>query len=514
MKKRKETPEVTDVLKEYAVNVYLFVMLLIFPLFFRNNYIDILRAKKALYLCTAACFLLLMLLLEGIGVIEKHRSAKAQEVYQRKSMFPLFLCISMTAWLIGVAGSGNPSDAFWGETGRYLGTVVFLLGSITLLLVAKYVRWNQMLTWSFLLGATLVFLQIVLNEWGIDVLHMNANLREDMQGYFISTMGSLNFNSSYLCMVIPVGMVMFVMCRERTSAIVYGSFLFLGFLAAVFCRSDGVFLGIAAAFLVLLWYVLQHKEKSGRLEELLLICILALGMTSLLYHVFGKNAYPLDGVATLLVDVRGLAAELVLLLIVYLCFHKLKEKKKKEEGIFTFRVVVLTGMLLLGALFVAANTARTVPAWLQPFVIDDNWGNHRGYIWRRAWRIFSELSVREKLFGCGTNCFSYVVREAYGEEMRMLFQAEFVDAHSEYLQMLLTTGIVGVVGYFGMIGYTLIKSIKVCRADENALFAVACIWAFLAQGIVNNPQMTTVPLLFVGLGIFLGVLRKKAVYME
>lgn len=141
--------------------------------------------------------------------------------------------------------------------------------------------------------------------------------------------------------------------------------------------------------------------------------------------------------------------------------------------------------------------------------IDDAWGSHRGYVWMRSLSIYSEFPLGNKLFGCGANTLSYLLNEQYGQEMITLFRAKFIDAHNEYLQSLLTTGIVGTVGYFGMILFPAVQSVRRIRDNENALFVVAGTAAFLAQAFVNNTQVVTLSFVFIQTGIFLSVIRKK-----
>ena len=69
--------------------------------------------------------------------------------------------------------------------------------------------------------------------------------------------------------------------------------------------------------------------------------------------------------------------------------------------------------------------------------------------------------VLRKLFGYGMNQFPVFI-EAYGQEMAERYQAVFIDAHNEFLQMLAS---------------------------------------FFAQGITNSQQVFTTPLYFVFLGM-------------
>ena len=100
-----------------------------------------------------------------------------------------------------------------------------------------------------------------------------------------------------------------------------------------------------------------------------------------------------------------------------------------------------------------------------------------------------------------------------GEEATTLYGAPFADAHNEFLQFLLTCGVLGVIGYFGTMLTGCVKPRSLnsqhslqspAESRDISMTLFACqtvIAAYLAQGLVNNPQTVTTPLLFLFLGI-------------
>ena len=85
--------------------------------------------------------------------------------------------------------------------------------------------------------------------------------------------------------------------------------------------------------------------------------------------------------------------------------------------------------------------------------------------------------------------------------MEVLYGAPFADAHNEFLQILITTGITGVIGYFGFFISSMLTMVRKADRDSASAIGATVILAFLFQGVVNNPQIFTTPILFAFLGI-------------
>lgn len=424
-------------------------------------------------------------------------------------MVLFFVILAVTAWMVGVLLSGHREDAFWGLTGRYTGAVMFLCGAASMILIGWHAAWDVSLTWCFLIGSGGLHLLQILNAWMIDPLHMQKNLTWEQKATFSGTIGNINFNASFNSAVLSVGMVLFFLCKEKLSKIIYGILLFLGFAASFCCRSDSVFLGIGVVFVILFWYALGHSEKLAVFWRELLLFWSAACAVALFQKLFRERTYWMNGVGKLLLDWKVLLFEALLFVCMGIWIWKGKlPKDSKIQHIF--EKILLVMLLCTAAAVLLVNSgviAGQENGIVQMLRLDDSWGSGRGYVWIRSVRIFRDFPLVQKLFGCGINCFSYVMRDVYLEEMRQQLSVVFIDAHNEYLQMLLSTGLVGFVGYFGMIGFLLKRSICLVKKQESALLGIAGIMAFLAQGLVNNAQVATLPVFFLQWGMYFAVIR-------
>ena len=88
---------------------------------------------------------------------------------------------------------------------------------------------------------------------------------------------------------------------------------------------------------------------------------------------------------------------------------------------------------------------------LQSYLLfNDEWGTHRGYVWRIAVEDYKRFPLIQKLFGYGPDTFGFVTRMNNYPEMVERYQELFDSAHNEYLQYLVTIGPVGLLAYCGV----------------------------------------------------------------
>lgn len=502
-----------ETLQRKIISVYLVFMFLIFPLYYRNNYIDILRAKKRIYLIGTGVMLVLMLFIALYRKIHEKTGKQKFESRWQEKVFCIDVLCTFIAWCAGLALCPYKVDALYGTSGRYLGYVMLFAGLLSMLLIARYLSWSVGLTWSFVIGTSLVYIFQILNQWGIDILGMKSNLVERQHPMFTGTIGNCNYNAAFDCFALAGGMVFFMVCKEKKSRLVYGIMLFLGFMGAFSCRSDSVFLGIAAVFAVVLWYALGKEEKLVVMWWEITLFFAASCLMRVLYDVFADHTYKMDGLTLFMLRWEVLTAEAILVILCGIFVFYRKQWCKSTLNLQKWYLWILLS-LLVGMVCVIAAVNLLKWGFLQEGLlgklkIDDAWGTNRGYVWLRSLDAYKKFPLGNKLFGCGANTLSYLLNEQYGQEMITLFRAKFIDAHNEYLQSLLTTGIVGTVGYFGMILFPAVQSVRRIRDNENALFVVAGTAAFLAQAFVNNTQVVTLPFVFIQTGIFLSVIRTK-----
>lgn len=504
MKKKREQTEIFGWMLEKSAEFYVMYMLVVFPIYYRNKLFDIATAKRDAYLFGTGCFLLTALLL-GAGYVCAHlrRRHRADTWKENRSLY-LFLALFAAASAIGTLCSGAVSDSFWGLTGvRCVGSAVLLSGVLIILLIGRFLKWNRALTACFLFGGTFQFVLEICNLFQIDPLRMTQTMLDQDRPSYIGTIGNLNYVAIFNTMAVVAGMSLYCLCGERRCQIAFAIFLFLGY-AAVFCtRSDGGLLGVSTAFCVMFGCALFYRRRVERVLHMGLLLFASMCAVSLFDHLFRAHAYPIGGLAGMLLRPRALLAFGMALAALVLFFRFAVNTMQNYGAIFRIYMgAVLACLGIAALLLLAANTdARAATGFLSSLRFDDRFGSGRGGIWRNAIRLYGEYPLFQKLFGCGMNCLGNVSAQSSVGYMS--------DAHNEFLHMLDSVGLAGAVGYFGMQIALWRKSLKTLKENETALFGVAGIAAYAVQALVNGPEIMTMPLYFVQLGVCLSIVNRQ-----
>ena len=150
-----------DSLREEGVRLYVSFMLLVFPLFYKNGYYDILRAKRSVYLNMTGLFLIFVLCTVIVDISQKRVGMQKIQI-KKRILWLVYMTLVLT---ISTMLSDNRADSWWGLSGRYLGSVLLILGCITVVVIEKYLIWEPYMTGLFLAGASGVYILQILNEW-------------------------------------------------------------------------------------------------------------------------------------------------------------------------------------------------------------------------------------------------------------------------------------------------------------------------------------------------------------
>lgn len=511
--------------------IYVFVILLVYPVFYNNNFIDIVRSKLAFFKVVTFIYVAIASVCMVAEWLEKRKKgivfekpASFSEALRKIPKDYLFVGIFIAAIFLSTLLSDYRAESFLGSQGRRLGAMVMLLYLFIYLVPGKYLNFRRPLLWAFLISNTLIILLGIQHFWGVDILHMYDNLAGHQHAMFISTIGNINVNAGYLCLILPAVMVLFWICEEKKMKIIYGIFLVLGFYEGFSTISDSFFLGIGVAFLVLFWFSCKEHQKMLRFLEVYALffvsCFLMqvtylIGLWSGCDSVF-FTVYQTLGVPQLITSWPALAAEAVLLAGLYFLIYKAYKHGKSFPYLMIRRVLYILLAVLFAAAVVIVIVAncKAEDAWtgslavLNRLQLRDSFGNNRGYIWKRAMITYKEFPWYQKLFGYGLNCFGQSVNEVYGEEMVRLYEGVFIDAHNEFIQFLVTTGIVGVIGYFGIFFSSVVYYGKRAAKSPILVMGIASLLGYLSQAMVNNPQTFITPSVFLFLGIVKCLSRK------
>ena len=161
--------------------------------------------------------------------------------------------------------------------------------------------------------------------------------------------------------------------------------------------------------------------------------------------------------------------------------------------------------------FLIGSTANAAANFSLPELPESSWGPGTGriYIWTETIKLLKE----RPLFGYGLDTLIYNFPHYNLEARENLVMVTIVDKpHSFYVGILYGTGIIGFIGFLGIILPTIFTSIKsIYRFNISGTTVILCVaWlAFLVQALFNDSLPGTTGPMFVVGGIMMGLLYKK-----
>ena len=125
--------------------------------------------------------------------------------------------------------------------------------------------------------------------------------------------------------------------------------------------------------------------------------------------------------------------------------------------------------------------------------------------------MFGSLPSIRKIVGVGQDCFySYAYGNPYWSEsfINVFDGNRLTNAHNMYLTLLIEAGVMGLLSYLFVFGYTLFNLIKGSYKNKHAgLCCALVIFAYLLNGFVSFSTVVSSPYVFMILGYALFVIN-------
>ena len=480
------------------VSYGLLLFLCVYPAFLPNKYFKMTIGKTIFFCCATAVFAL------GCLILQPEKNQREKIRLSAENTPGLFGATFLLIAVLSCAASEYRSEAITGATGRYMGLLMLLVIGCAFSFVSRYGRITRNVALIF--GASMIFMNAVslLQYHGYDPFWLYQGTKETVRINFMSLVGNKDVYYSYLALSVPFAMYLAYDAETLAEKIFWHAAELFSFAGVFACNSEGVFIALLPAFLLLFFF--RGKDKAG------LLCFLRSVMTFIggaLVAALIKPDLTQFGIIetivtqTLLKPAVCLAA-LAAAALIYLAVWKLPLPPVFFKALRIVVIVLLAAAAAggIGAFvyFTFINKTADIGSLTELLRFDSlYWGNKRGYVWSRLLRIFSGFPLHRKLIGAGEETVQILMENAYGDEMMQKTGMVFDNAHNEFLQYLITMGILGLLSYLLFVFAVLKKGVKeggrFCRA------AALCCVCYLAQSFVNISQPITTPLFFVFLAL-------------
>lgn len=495
---------------QLIVGAYLFIMFGVFPVYNTDGFFNIRHDRYDMFMAVSLVFLGLL----GLFVLVGSLGRKQQKTLKPK--LPWYRSVSVTDWsmlafllvcILSTVFSIAPEHALKGTIGRNNGLYLMAVYVGVYFMVSRFGRPSPA-TFA-ILGFTSAFVSLVtiLNFFGLDPLKMLAPLREHDKTVFFSTIGNKNLLCGYLCITVPVLIVLSV---EEPIALLRRLLLVavgLGFAAMMAADSDCGLLGMGVFVIVYLVRYVRRIHKLKRYMLALTVMVLSARQLTPLASLLNAGNKGMGSLQQLFAyNTVGVILAVVLCVItvgLYLLDRYkpgivLPRAVTVALGAFLGLCVLVIAFLVL--YFSVLRTDIPLKGALNFLRFNDDWGTHRGLIWRKSYDGFKEFPFWRKLIGSGPDTL-YLVFKPYFPDLAVYGDASTNAAHNEYLNYLVTVGILGTAAYITALVSTVVHAIRCGKTDLIAPVLCAAIIGYAAQATVSIAQPITTPLfiLFVAL---------------
>ncbi len=480
-----------------------FAALLLFglPLIVTNGFYNITQTKSVFFyvvsLLTIFVFTLRSVFFGEDAKEKTPLKEKLHTLHPTDVAFAVFLAFILLASLL----SEYRTDVWYGSNARYQGAFTYLLYFLFYLIVSRNLKGVRLFLYAGAAAFCIVCALGVLNCFDVDFFGFYSRLSKANQSAYISTIGNINFYSSYMCLLFPPVLCGFCMTEKKVSRLAYAGALAVGSFGMMVTSSESFVVGFLSALVIIPLFL--YNDVSKLKKYLLGVCLIVL---SAQIFMFIYNAAPVTNVAisTLLsVLVRPMISGAVLAMcaVLFVLVHFVPKSAKYLQKLHVAALCIGIGGLLV--CFVLANTVG-IGRYNSYFELTAKWGSYRGEIWRQCVQLFKEFSWKEKLFGIGPEALQNVT--VSGE----VFQGKKLDqAHNEYLHYLLTSGICGMVSYVALLGTVIYTTVRKCKDNMLCIGLFSGLVAFWLQAFVNLAQPFTTPILFAFIAVINGICNQK-----
>lgn len=492
--------------------IYFGWMFIVFPLYFQNNYRNMGDAKFFYFRTYTMVYLSVALIAGGFYLIIHIYEIPWKSLLKRLNWVDRFALLYMTGLILSYFFSDYRNTALWGAKGWFMGILPQLSFILIYFFISRFFSFHKTFIWIMLMPSSIVFLLALLHRFSIDPLGMYNGLPKSTQLLFLSTIGQATWYSSYMCVLLPLGIFLFWFEHGRFDRRITGAYCALGFATLVTQNSDSAFIAAGLVFLTLFCCSFKSNQQFKYFLQLVLLCIGSMRVVGIFQLLFASRVPDLEPLSFFISKHPVFWAVLALIALFYCWFSKAMKKGSMDiTRYYVYRNVVIILVLIsipvmLGLIYI--TTSHRLPeslAFLEKsnyMNFDNHWGNGRGFTWKYSAQMFREFNWRQRLFGCGPDSFvSYTYPQHAGLMESFWGNSTLSNAHNEWLNIILTLGMFGGLSYIGVFLSGIVTFIKRSKTSPLLLGIACCLLSYMGHNLFCYQQAVGTSLTFILLGL-------------
>ncbi len=515
------------------VFLYIAVMAVIFPFYLTDGYRNAGTDKSMLFRYVGMGFVLAMLVCSLIyamcsliyGLCSLRKAEKGNFI-QRICLSDKLIFVYGLLTIVSFLCSNNKQDAFWGSEGWYMGLAAQMTFIMSYFFISRFLICKNLMLVLFVISAFVTFMWGTLNRFSVYPVAFDASSPS-----FIATLGNINWYCGYWSVFFPIAVGLFyisivrendlrwknIMCRMGA-----GLYLAVSTAAGAVQGSDSAMLVFAVVTLVL--YCVSARDKHHRKAFYITVMVMcAVCQTLRLIRDIFPKAMNYDSVSADILTDGNLTAILFLVLLFQVTdeklIDKLSERYLRLERTIVMVIILAALLTLVGLITINTINPSSIGALSDNpiFTFNSKWGSSRGATWTAGIKVFADNSVIEKLIGLGPDSFDYGVYRDGSSAADMVIgifgDSRLTNAHSEWITVLVNTGLLGLITYVGMFMTKTVRYIA-NGMNKNISLPIAFVCGLALVGYMSNnifsfQQVLNGPFVYIMLGIGEAVIRES-----
>lgn len=480
------------------------------PLIVRDKYFDILITKYYFYcICTITMIVILIVSI----ILEQYKMGKLLDKSFCKRFFANLtvkdysVIMFYLIYILSTITSEYIFESFWGNEGRFTGLFLITWYVLSYFCVSKFWEFKKNDINIILAAGIFICLFGITDYFKLDIFKFKAPMVAEQRAIFTSTIGNINTYTAYVGIIVAISTVLFSLSKELKQSVIYYICMVISFFAIIMGVSDNAYLSLASLFCLLPFVLFSSKNGMRKYLIIITTFFTVIQFIDWINVFMGDRVLGIDSAFNMVIGFSGLHY-LVIALWAAICIWKAIDTKsgKRDKvygNIFKYIWIFVMVAVLLGILYIyydinVLGNSTKYGGLSAYFVFNDDWGTHRGYIWRNAMERFSSLSIFKKIIGFGPETFGiFILQKTTNNPYKELFDS----AHNEYLHLLITVGVAGLASYLVFIISNILNSLKHNRNNPYILAIVFGVISYSVQAVVNLNLPITTPVFWLLLGI-------------
>ena len=513
------------------ISLCILMLMIIFPLIYDDAYANIMDVKYVSYYIPVIMMLGLLLIAAVIMAIMDKKKYEGR--YRKKVLSGLLpknwkktLLVSDAAVLVFCLAVGISTfhseyffESFWGNEGRYSGMFLMTLYVAAYLVISRFWKLREWYLEVFLVTGLIMCIFGITDYFRMDILHFRGPYTDPSESdIFTSTIGNINSFTAYVGMVMGFSGAMFITEEKGRRMIWHYICLVISFFAIIMGCSDNAYLSMGALFGLLPFVVFKNRECVKRYFIMLASFFTVLFCIDRINQIYGDAVIGLDSLFNVIAGLGILPFVVIFFWVLAVLFWKYDEactRKGIHTGnrfLYAWGIFAALVLLAVGAVLWDANLGgheERYGAARNYLVFSRHWGTNRGYIWGASLKLFSEFSWMGKLFGYGPDTFGILTMNEIPFEMIHVTGQFYDSAHNEYIQYLVTIGIVGLCSYLVFLGSVFWYMWRNWKKNPYIIGTFAAVLCYAFQAAININLPIVAPMMWLLLSIGIGACRRE-----